>query len=368
MFYFSAGFAPFYGARQLTPAVSCGLFSRLDGPSTALRDQARRGSENQKNKTSTNPIKQKIKEMSYKNKKLKKVRFNQLKRSIGLIKIALWKKIKVLLPKRKETAVLKQTVFLMQDLRLLAERVRENNKKIQTWVDKYIEECILVGKPVQILTQWCFSLDFEVRLQKQGGKFAPTKTERELVFKWFPTVLEVFEKRNVPINWIVTFNRSYLDSGRLEPETERAYQEMVQGLFDEAGLSSKILLCNWEDDVLLKKPEPDKNVLENLGEFLVPAALQIVFNQHKSWALGEAGLKQADEELWQDVKFQIACEAEEGRFLCDSEESPLSEGKFILVPLEVAERYNPTFLILNPEFEERIASLLPPYPWRMTEE
>lgn len=263
--------------------------------------------------------------------------------------------------------MLKQTVLLMEDLRGLARRVRDKNKKIETWVDKYVEECALNAKPAQILTQWCFSLDFEVRYQKQGGQFIPTKAEQELVSKWFPTILEMFKKRGVAINWIITFNRSYLDSGRMKLGTEQAYRLMVRTLFDEAGLSEKVLLCDWEDDVILKRPGPNQYVLENLDKLLGPAALNIVFEQHKAWVLKEAGLKQTDQELWQDVRYQIACEAEEGRFLCDPKESPLSEGKFILVPLEAAERYNPTFLILSPKFEERIASLLPPYPWRMDE-
>ena len=260
--------------------------------------------------------------------------------------------------------MLQKTKFLMERLRQIAKGVRPNNKKIETWVDAYTEQCILAGKPVVLLTQWCMSKDFEVRHQDQGNGFIATRQEQELVKKEIPRILALFEANDIKVSWWITFNRSYLDSGRMDLDIEAEYKAMIVELFEQAGLSNRIMLLDWEDDVLRRRPQPNQRILQNVRTIFAEDALQVVFNQHASWARNEAKLQQADEELWRDVEFQIACEAEEGRFLCDPQESPFENGEFILAPLEVAERYNPTFLLLNPDFEQRIASILKPYPWR----
>ena len=260
--------------------------------------------------------------------------------------------------------MLQNTKTLMQRLRLVAKGARPQNKKIDAWTDEYIERCVLAGKPVVLLTQWCMSKDFEVRYRDQGRQFIPTVREQELVQKEIPRILESFDANGVSVSWWITFNRSYLDSGRMAPYIEAAYKKMVGDLFAQAGLSGRIMLLDWEDDLLCSRPQPNSFVLQNVRTMLSENALQIVFDQHANWARNEAGLNQDDAELWRDVVFQIACEAEEGRLLCNEKESPFDNGEFILIPLEVAERYNPTFLLLNQVFEQRIASVLKPYPWR----
>lgn len=259
---------------------------------------------------------------------------------------------------------LKQTVAIMDFLRKQGKVVRSNNKKIDEWVDEYINDCILKGKPVEILTQWCISKDLEQRYQAQGQKFTPTKAEVELVQEEIPRVLKKFSENRVLVNWWVTLNRSYLDSGRIDLALENEYREMIEQLIKDSGLSD-LTVFNWEDDILNSRPKPAAQVLEKMSNFISKGAFQLELARHSAWAKEEAGLTQTDEELERDVKFQIACEVEEGRFLT-SQETPFSQGNFILVPLEVAERYV-FFSTLAPDFPKRIVPILKPYPWRMAD-
>ncbi len=82
-----------------------------------------------------------------------------------------------------------------------------------------------------------------------------------------------------------------------------------------------------------------------------------------SWVKNDTDIIQSDTEIEDDLKFKIACEAEEGRFLL-SPESPFPRGQFILVPLELPERYV-FFEILAPDFQKRIVPILKTYPWRL---
>lgn len=307
----------------------------------------------------------KLEGMSYKDRKLKKSRFNQLKRSIGLIKIALWKKTKQFLPK-KEADMIQKLQVIMEKLRLVAKNVRPNNKKISSWIERYLEDCLVFGKPALCLTQFCLSKDLEVRRVNQGGRFKPTPAEKELAFTEIPRILKIFEKLKIKLSWWFTFNRSYLDSGRMDSGAELEYKEMIKNLFQTARFLDQVMLLDWEDDVLLSRPAPAKVSDSDFEKLVAKEAFQIEFERHSAWAKNEAGLEQTDRELKDDVRFQILCEVEEGRLLT-SEESPLGgNGQLILVPLELAERYV-FFEKLSPGFSERIAALLKPYPWRLAE-
>ena len=110
-----------------------------------------------------------------------------------------------------------------------------------------------------------------------------------------------------------------------------------------------------------KRLGPNEAVLAAVERLVAPKALELEVKRHSAWAQEEAGLKQSDDELRQDVYYQIACEAEEGRLLNGSN-SPL--GEFILAPLEMPERYD-FFTLLCPDFKRRIVAVLNPYPWRM---
>lgn len=192
--------------------------------------------------------------VSYKNKKIKKSRFNQLKYSCGLVIVALFKRAKLLFSKEGRMR-LSQTQKIMQSLRLLGKGIRKNNKRIDEWVDSYIDQCILQNKNVELLTQWCLSKDLEVRYQNQGNQFLPTKAERELVEKEIPRILSVFKDNRAEISWWFTFNRSYLDSGRMDKNIENAYTIMITSLFENAGITKNITIADWEDDILQNCPE-----------------------------------------------------------------------------------------------------------------
>ncbi len=300
--------------------------------------------------------------MSYKKKKIKKNFINQLSRKVELIKRVLFQKINYF-TSQKQIKMQQQTRIIVQWLRDRSRITRQNNLKINDWVGEYIEDCILNGKSVEILTQCCLSKDLEVRYLIQGNRFIPTKSEIKVFTEEIPQVIDAFKIQGISVNWCITLNRSCLDNGRIsDAKIEQEFQVMLETLIEQSGVK-EILLLNWEDDVFSGRPLSDKNVENNLLNFISERAFEIEFERHSAWVRDDAGLVQSETEIEKDLKFQIACEAEEGRFL-SSNESPISNGRFILVPLETAERYD-FFEILAPGFKKRIVSILTPYPWRM---
>jgi len=301
--------------------------------------------------------------MSYQSKKRKKSKLNQLKFFIELVLIKFFNKIKNRVKKTKkgeEPMRLFKTRKTMEFLRIRNKIIRSNNLKINEWVDEYLDRCLINGEPVNILTQWCISKDLEERFRKQNNKFVLTRKERKLFEKELPEIISVFKENGFDLNWWITFNRSYLDTGRISKELEDKYKRMI---IDLAEKIDDVLILDWEEDVLRGRPRPNKEVLENLEQFISSEAFRIELERHSKWTKEEAGLKQSDEELKQDVRFQIACEIEEGRFLIN--EQLFSKSKeFILIPLEVPERYD-FFTVLANDFKERIVSVLSCYPWRV---
>ncbi len=221
-------------------------------------------------------------------------------------------------------------------------------------------EC--TGQKVDILTQWCLSKDLESRYQTQGNQFSPLQGEVDLLQKEIPQILKVFQDNGVGVNWWITLNRSYLDSGRLSPIIESEYRLILEELVKVNSIIN-ITIWNWEDEILNARPDPAVKVLGRLYDFISEKAFKLELDRHSAWAREEAKLTQTDEELKKDVEFQIVCEAEEGRFLF-SPDSPFPCGQFILVPLEFPERYV-FFATLAPEFKKRMASIVKSYPWRM---
>lgn len=249
----------------------------------------------------------------------------------------------------------------LSQLRERSKIVRQNNKKIDTWVDELINRAAMTGEAVTILTQWCISKDLEVRRELQNG-FVPTKAERKLFERDLPEVAELFTENGLGLNWIITFNRSYLDSGRISIEVEDQYKKMVAQLAAPLLEEGWLMLLDWEEDVLGSRPMPDEEVMQTIEKFVPEGALRVEIERHSAWAKKEAKLDQSDDELKQDVFYQIACEAQEGLVLM-GENSPL--GTFILVPLESPERYD-FFTLKVPSFKERIVPVLPTYPWRLS--
>ena len=258
---------------------------------------------------------------------------------------------------------MKNTVRVMSGLRELNARIRKNNLRINEWVDDYLNWCVLNGEPINILTQWCISKDLEERFNRQGGRFLPTRKERRLFQEEIPRVIKLFTENDVRLNWWITFNRSYLDSGRISGSLEEEYKRMIEVLADSSGATRDILFIDWEEDILRGRSKPNQTVLENVGGFIKQSALEIEIERHSEWARKQARPQQTDEGLKNDVKFQIACEVNEGEFLSDSKTSPFG-GEFILIPLEVAERYD-FFIVFAKDFKRRIVAVLSTYPWRL---
>lgn len=250
---------------------------------------------------------------------------------------------------------------VMQFLRKRRSLLGERNLRISEWVEDYIFRCVQEGAPVTLLTQWCISKDLEVRYRLGGNQFTPTRKERLLFAKELPEIFAVFKRNGVRAEWWITFNRSYLASGRISAQLESEYTQMIESLAEPLLGEGWLLLLNWEEDVLKGRPKPNPQVLSSPENFVGGRALEREIERHGKWAREDAGIVQTEAELRRDVLFQIACEAEEGRLLSSTN---LIGGEFILVPLEAPERYD-FFKFLVPDFKERLASVLPLYPWRL---
>ncbi len=300
--------------------------------------------------------------MSYKSKKIKKNRINQLKYKLGLVKTALLQKINVLsqqLKRKEEPMRLPQTLAIMEPLRTKNKMLRQNNQKINEWVDDYINDCILNGRPVDILTQWCLSKDLEIRYRVQGNQFIPLKTELELVQEKIPQIIQIFLKNGVAVNWWITFNNSFLDRGRIADDISDKYIEMIKNIKQ----LDDVILVNWEKEVLGGRAKPNKRVLNDFFSFVSRKAFEIDFKNLLERVKKYPDFDKTEDELRKEVQFKIVCEAEEGRFMF-SNNSPFPDGQFILIPLEFPERYV-FFSTLAPDFKTRIVSILKPYPWRL---
>lgn len=297
--------------------------------------------------------------MSYKKKKIKKNFVNQLKRRIGLIWIVLFKKINKSFKIKKEIKMQRQAKNIMQWLRERSRIIRSNNLKINEWVDGYIDTCILNGKPVEILTQYCLSKDLEKRYEIQGKKFIPLQAEQDMFNKTIPMTIEMFKMNTVSVNWYITFNNSFLDRGRLGDEIVNEYIAMIESL----SKNNELIFLNWERDVLGKRPEPNQKVLENFTNIVSKQAFEVDIKNLLDRVKQYTDFSKTEEDLRQEAMFKIACEAEEGRFIFGSE-SPFSNGNILITPLEFPERLV-FFETITPDFQKRIVPILKLYPWRM---
>jgi hypothetical protein len=261
-------------------------------------------------------------------------------------------------PKQEIAMLLPNVRKLMSALRERSKQVRENNKKIDEWVDQYINRCVVEGKPVTILTQWCLAKDLEVRCEKQSG-FRPTKAEVNLFGLEIHKIKKLFDENSVGLRWVMTWNRSYLDLGRIDIGVEKEYIEMLSALYSTLEKEGWFECLNWEDDLLGSRPAPDKEVMEMPEKFVSQTALMLEVERHAPWAR-EAGLVQTAEELEADVVYKIACEAEEGKLLMDES---WFFGECIILPLEAPERYD-FFALKEPAVKKRIVAVLPTAPWR----
>ena len=296
--------------------------------------------------------------MSYKKKKVKKNIINQLKRKIGLIKIVLFKKINKF-TKKEVNMQQYQTKIIMQWLRDRSRTIRSNNLRINEWVDKYIDDCILNAKPVQILTQYCLSKDLEKRYGIQGNKFVPLQAEKEMFNKSIPATIEMLKSNNISVNWYITFNNSFLDRGRVSDDIINSYIAMISSLVK----NNEILLLNWENDVLGKRPEPNQDVLKNFDNLVSKQAFEIDMKNLLNRVRQYPDFSKTEAELYDEAMYKISCEAEEGRYIF-SPEGFFSNGDILITPLEFPERLI-FFETITPGFQKRIVPILKLYPWRI---
>lgn len=296
--------------------------------------------------------------MSYRNKKNRKSKAYKLKFLVWLF----FNKIKRGIRERKERKMgFLQVRRVMGFLRARNKIIRPNNQKISEWVDEYLGRCFVSGEPVNILTQWCLSKAFEKRFEEEGKGFVPTKKERKVLDQEIPQIIQVFLENGFRVNWWITFNRSYLKSRLLDGKIEEEYKRMVIELAKNPVFGENTLFFDWDKDVLGARPQPERSVLERFSDYVNPGRYEIELQRWLKWAEEEADLEQPTEELKKDVKYQIACEAQEGVFIM-SPDFPLGRD-FIVVPLEAPERFD-NFTILNCDLKKRIVSVLSLYPWR----
>ncbi len=299
--------------------------------------------------------------MSYKKNKIKRSFFNSFRYKSRIIFNKFFYKT---IRQRKGGVDMRMVQNVLNILRVKNRLIKANNLKINEWVDAYVTGCFLNGKTVNILTQWCLSRSLKKRFVDQGDKFIPTKKERKIIETEIPELISVFKQNGLRVNWLITFNRAFLDSGLLSQEIEIKYKKMITGLALNSLYNECVLFLDWEDDFLGAKPSPDEFVLKNYFGLVQRSAFNMRLEQMAMWAEREAGLDKTKEQLEKDIVFEAACEANEAKALL-RENSLFGKDDFIIIPLEIAERYD-NFTISVKDFKKRLVCVLPTYPWRIT--
>lgn len=255
--------------------------------------------------------------------------------------------------------MLRQTRNIIVGLRAI-NKMLDNAKRIDSWVEEFLEKNLLENSMVTIITPWSLSKSFEKRFHTQGQKFIPTHREIKLFQKEIPCIQNLFEENGFSTGWFICLSRSYLDSRLLPKIIEEDYSRMINYLTDEYNFDGLVL--NWEDDVIKHRHQPNQLVLENLNNFVSKEMFETELLRWTIWAK-ENNL--SVEDIAKETRYQISCEAEEGRFFMESIENPLHKpGEFLFLPLGRCERYD-SFSLLNPKFSTRIVSVLKYYPWRL---
>lgn len=301
--------------------------------------------------------------MSYKNKKLKKSKLGRLKYRLEKIGRALLSRVQALLQfQRRKTVRLPQTVAIMEALRLLNQGAAQNNKKIDQWVDVYVNDCIVNGRPIEILLEWCSGLGLAKRKEIQGGQFTALPAEVQLVQKEIPRVIRIFTEQGVKVSWIITFNRSYVERRKLDDNTFFAYMTIIKDLAsDLREINDSVMFIDWDE--LAGPIKANQEILTNFERFVSKAAIEYEIKTFLQMLKQYPDALTSEEDLKAEAERRIAFESEEARFLTEGK-SPFTNGQFILIPLEKPERYV-FFDLLVPGFTKRIASVMKLYPWRL---
>jgi hypothetical protein len=261
--------------------------------------------------------------------------------------------------------MLPQTIKVMKRLREI-NRSLENALKINEFVDIYLDDCILNGRPVTIITPWSLSPRFKNRFKAQKDNFIPTDKEKSLFSHEIKNIIDLFENNGFALEWWLILSRAYLDSRLLEKKLEIEYSNMLNGLVKK--YNTPIAIINWEDDVTMKRHTPNNTLLNDyfFNKTISENNLSYELDRWKNW-VNEEGIKITAEELLKQTKYQICCEAEEGKFLMENSSNPIcNPGNFLFFVLGNAERYS-FFSVISPEFRKRIICVLRQYPWRFKE-
>lgn len=257
---------------------------------------------------------------------------------------------------------LQQTQKIMGDLRFLNRGVVQNNKRIDEWVDEYINDCILNGRPVEILLQWCSGLGLAKRMEKQGNQFIPLSAEIELIQKQIPRIIKIFTNQSVSVSWIITFNRSYITRRRLPDAVFLAYIKMIKNLtYGIKELDESVMFIDWTE--LASNIQPNQEIVTKFDQFVSSNAMEYEIKNFLQMLQQYPDALTSLDDLRLEAEKRIAFESEEALYLVGAA-SPFSNGRFILIPLEKPERYV-FFDLLVRGFTRRIASVVKLYPWRM---
>jgi len=312
--------------------------------------------------------------MSYKSRK-KKTKLNKVIYLTRLSFVKVLKKIRGKGGKKRMAAryTYPGTVKMMEFLRQKAKSIKINNLRVDAWIGGYLDDCLGEDKAVELLSQLCISVYLKKRYKIQGNRFIPTKKEIELFEERLPEVISAFEKYGFRINWLMTFNRSCLDSGRIRQKLEEEYKEMILGLAEKSpSVQENVMIVNWEEEVIEGRPLPDEDVYENTEKYTGAGAYWIEYKRHERWSRETMKLGQSDQEIDRDVRFQIACSVREGKYLMGDKSASLDglmefNGNVILIPLETPEMYD-LMEIGASGLKKRVAAVLPFYVWRLPED
>ncbi len=252
--------------------------------------------------------------------------------------------------------MLKQTQNILKRLREL-NQYQSGEIKINSWVDEYIDKCILNSKTITIISPYSISPRLEGRY-KRDKCFKPTNAEIKLFEKEIPLITELFLINSLKVNWWLYLAPSCLDSTRLNINLEYEYTKMLLDLNENGG--NQVEIVHWEKDVLGKKQYPNPT-LANVDSFNSIVDKEM-FDSEVNRRLGKWLSYLTPNEILEETRYKIACEAEEGRILM--EENPFCfPGEFLYMSFNSSEKLK-FFSLITPDFYKRIVSVLKKYPWR----
>ena len=128
------------------------------------------------------------------------------------------------------------------------------------------------------------------------------------------------------------------------------------------GIEKPKKITRPEDVLLRERPKPNPLVFSKFEEYVKPGMIEREFKDLWQWTIDEK-IKQTKEEVMKDLKLDMSCAAEEGKFLMSGE--TVLGPKFIFMPIERPEALD-SLALLVPEIKERIVTTLNTYPARLS--